>query len=388
MISLNPILKAVFGYLKKVLNNPNKRIYHSFHQRSGASRLQLISFTLGFSLSICYITYAGLTRADLMTLGKKKIALFGDCHFGENQKAGSVKDREKQYADFADALKESTEARGKENLHIFFEEVPLINRQKNKDVLEYLEDAVAETGLSSITTESVEIRNVSGAAHGLLLNNGIRSVDTSKSYAENCPALDKITFKDVFDEFDRWIEFFKEFRMAHENELIFTGFDYQWEWMIDNYSNLIKLVKKHNIAYNRCIMEFARAISRDWYTRQYKPYWGKILKGIKGLEEPSEYTLNNSIALLILDVSSTLLDFHLFKRVYEYQGTHIAIVAGCDHANALLGLLYDQGATVDIHYQDTDRGDSYDNPDAIILLSKEQYCGQFLLPPKNFRSQS
>ena len=209
----------------------------------------------------------------------------------------------------------------REPLHILVEQPPALYYRFAKllGLLTGITKKIQECKASSITTENIEIRPIAWAAHYILSRQRTDSLDPhSRCNQHDKHSLEEITFQHMIDEYD-----------ANKTMLQTAFHPIEQKSIKDNYAQYIQkatdALKRLNKMLQCCQIAPASPILA------YKIRTGAT-------------DTNKSLAQLILDTSSPLLELNILHKIIARSHKNLAIVAGYKHTSELATMLLDAHA--------------------------------------------
>jgi len=292
-----------------------------------SSSKSVVSTLISLTLAYQPITQAGLVTASHWVYGTKHIYLLGDHH-----EAGTYDANNQQVDGFLEALDETSYLRN-EPLHILWEKFSLsvksINQLRSsraeqpeyKNVMINLDDEFTQKNTQNVTLEDTEIRTI-GISAGNVLSMAITNEFVgSFSEFEGAPLLKDLTFQHIIDSFNTWLRIVQEFRKQNESTIkAFNNFDVIVDSAISQYEDFMERLSKNNIDHSTNIVQFTKDsfARRDGISRQIERH-------------------NTAMFIHLYNV-------YLFKKLYEYKGAQIAVLAGALHTSHIEDILRDQHA--------------------------------------------
>ena len=306
---------------------------------------------LSFSLLYQPILHGGLVKASLWLYGTKHVYLFGDHH-----KASTPEENNRQVDGFIEALEETASLRN-EPLHIFWEkssqyvkaihqlQARMAGRQVHKDMVIKLDDELEKRGIPDVTIEDTEIRTIGISANNIFASACFDS-DWDYQAFKGAPFLKDLTFQHIIDSFNQWLTVVQEFKKQNAATVRnFINFDFTVETAVEEYEHFLETLAKHSVPPSTNVAKFSMQsfANRDWVFEKLQKH--------------------------NFEMFCPLYDAYLFKIIHEYQGNHVALVAGAMHASFIENMLLNQNGVEKMRYLANQNTDSFRD---IKLLSKRQ----------------
>jgi len=257
-----------------------------------------------------WVSYAALTEGvHVRYADNKRITLLGDYHT-----AGTDSENQKQTESFFELLAQFAQHNP---LHVFLEQAG--DLVQSSCALRVLKEQVQKANSQGLTIEDTELRRRSITANHVL-RHGLSASRRDIKFFNDSLSLSKISFGHIDEEFGELVDSAKAFKEQNQN-LNFANYNWKLPLAINNYKDFCTLRSSLGI------------VPED-------RVWDVICTGKISPDQRFEMTER------IGDAMSQLIELYLFKRIYEYPGTYIAVVVGASHVQNIEQLLYDQGATI------------------------------------------